>query len=134
MKRSIVAELAAAVDNEAAREGRARAAATMIRDAGAFDCVRIYDVGDEFLTLIGSAGAPEVGEQRLLVTAGPNGEAVSRRDTVVATAQAVVPILGAESGVAIGTLDADADGSRELSSEDVAFLEDCAAVLRPLYD
>ncbi len=134
MTRSIVTELAAAVDNEASREDRAQAAAAIVRDAGAFDHVRIYDVGDELLTLIGSAGAAVVEEQRLLVTTGPNGEAVSTRDTVVATAEVVVPILGAESGIAIGTLDAGADGSRGLSSEDVAFLEDCAAVLRPLYD
>ncbi|HEY6327109.1 MAG TPA: GAF domain-containing protein [Candidatus Cybelea sp.] len=134
MPRWIAPELAAAVDNEASREERARAAATLIRDAGGFDRVRIYDVGDELLTLIGSAGAAEVAERRLLVTTGPNGEAVSTRDTVRATAEAVVPILGAESGVVIGTLDAGADHPRELSSEDVAFLEDCAAVLRPLYD
>ncbi|HVR46442.1 MAG TPA: hypothetical protein VMT95_07400 [Candidatus Binatia bacterium] len=134
MPHSIVAELAVVVDNEAPREERARAAAEMIRDAGGFDRVRIYDVGDELLTLVGSAGAAEVGEQRLLVTTGTNGEAVSTRDTAVAIAEAVVPILGAESGVAIGTLDAGADDSREVSSEQVAFLEDCAAVLRPLYD
>lgn len=134
MPRSIVAELAVVVDNEAPREERARAAAEMIRDAGGFDRVRIYDVGDEFLTLIGCAGAEDVAEQRLSVTDGLNGRAVSTRDTVVASAEAVVPILGAESGVTIGTLDAGADGSRGVSSEEVAFLEDCAAVLRPLYD
>ena len=133
MTRSIVSELAAAVDNETSREERARVAAEMIRDAGAFDRVRIYDVGDEFLTLIGWAGVAETADPRLSVMEGLNGEAVSKRDTVVAIAEAVVPILGAESGVAIGTLEAGVVGSRDLSS-DVGFLEDCAAMLRPLYD
>jgi|SRR5579871_3937163 len=134
MTRSIVTELAAAVDNEAPREQRARTAATMIRDAGGYRCVGIYDVGDELLMLIGSAGTADATEQRLSVTGGPSGEAVSTRDTVVADAEAVVPILGAESGVVIGTLDVRGERLRALAPEEVGFLEDCAAVLRPLYD
>ncbi len=134
MTRSIATELAAAVDNEAPREQRARTAAVMICVAGEFERVRIYDVGDELLVLIGSAGTADATEQRSSVTGGPNGEAVSTRDTVVADAEAVVPILGAESGVVIGTLDVRGERLRALSAEEVAFLEDCAAVLRPLYD
>ncbi len=48
--------------------------------------------------------------------------------------EAIVPILGAESGVVIGTLDVESDRAGAFSSEDVVFLEDCAAVLRPLFD
>jgi GAF domain-containing protein len=48
--------------------------------------------------------------------------------------EAIVPILGAESGIVIGTLDAESDRAGAFSDEDVAFLEECAAMLRPLYD
>ena len=134
MRRSIAAELAGAVDSEAPREERASAAAAIVRDGGAFRNVRIYDVGDEYIVLIGYAGSTDSSQQRLTVTAGPNADAATTRDTVLTGSEAVVPILGAESGVVIGTLDADGDRSRGISPEDVAFLEDCAALLRPLYD
>jgi len=134
MKRPVVSELARAVDSEAPREERASVAAAMIRDDGAFRRVRIYDVGDEEIALIGYAGASDLPEERFYASAGPNGDAVSARVTVLTNNEAVVPILGAESGVVIGTLDVEADRSRGLSQDDVAFVEDCAAVLRPLYD
>ena len=46
----------------------------------------------------------------------------------------VVPILGAESGIVIGTVDVESDRTDAFSPDDVAFVEECAAVLRPLYD
>ncbi|MBV8344308.1 MAG: hypothetical protein JO190_04840 [Candidatus Eremiobacteraeota bacterium] len=134
MTRSIAGELARAVDTEAAREARAGLAAAMILEGGALRRVRIFDVGDEYIALLGYAGSPDPEEERIAVSSGPNGEAASTRATVLAAGEAVVPILGAESGVVIGTLDAEADGSRDLTPDDVSFLEDCAAVLRPLYD
>ncbi len=130
----MLADLVRAVDNEAPREERAIAAAAMIRDAGEFRRVRIYDVGDEYVTLIGSAGEVDRIEQPVPINAGLNGEAASTRYTAVGNHEAVVPVLGAESGVVIGTLAARRDRSQGLSPEDVAFLEDCAAALRPLYD
>jgi len=150
MTRSIVGELAAAVDNEASREERARAAATAIRNAGGYRWVGVYDVGDEQISVIGYSGATLPAHPAFSVTQGLSGEAVRARATVVSNdvandsryltafettgSEAIVPILGAESGLVIGTLDVESERRDAFSAADVEFLEDCAAVLRPLYD
>ncbi len=136
MTRSIVAELASAVDNEASREERARAAATAIRNAGGYRRVGIYDVGDEQISVIGYSGSSAPAHPAFSITQGLSGEAVRARSTVVSTtgSEAIVPILGAESGLVIGTLDVESERLEAFSAGGVEFLEDCAAVLRPLYD
>lgn len=128
MNAGTVSAVAAAADSEAPREERARAAADIVRDARGFRWVGIFDIGDDEVALIGFAGQdstsnPDIGR-----------EAVRSRATVTSGFQSVVPILGAESGIAIGTLAATRDRAGAVSSEDVAFLEECAAALRALYD
>jgi putative methionine-R-sulfoxide reductase with GAF domain len=116
--------VAQAVDTEAPREQRACRAAEIVRDARGFRWVGIYDVGDEEIALIGSAGAPLSTHPRFPIS----------QATVVRGSAARVPILGAESGIVIGTLDAKSDRIGAFRDDDVAFLEECASMLRPLYD
>lgn len=113
--------LAQAVDSESPREERAAAAAELVRTARGYRWVGIYDVGDDEVVLIGDSGSTS------------REGAVRMRVTVVA-ADAVVPILGAESGIVIGTLDAESDRVDAFAGDEVDFLEECAAALRPLYD
>ncbi|MBV9232775.1 MAG: hypothetical protein JO030_01925 [Candidatus Eremiobacteraeota bacterium] len=136
MSRQFSERLSAAVDNAEARDERARHAAEMIRDEGGYRWVGIYDVGDEEIAILGYTGARTPAHSSLGISEGLSGEAVRLRKTAVGNdvAQAVVPILGAESGVVIGTLDAESDRTGVFDADDVAFLEDCAAALRPLYD
>jgi putative methionine-R-sulfoxide reductase with GAF domain len=63
-----------------------------------------------------------------------SGEAVTTRATVTTDSETVVPVLGAESGIPIGTLDVECARDGAFSDDSVAFLEECAALLRPLYD
>lgn len=134
MSDSATSDLARTVDNEVARETRARAAAEMIRTARNYRWVGIYDVDDEEIALIGHTGEQPPAHARFPVTQGLSGEALRTRCTVVTGSECVVPILGAESGIVIGTLDAESDRAEAFSAADVDFLESCAAVLRPLYD
>ncbi|MGA8476281.1 MAG: hypothetical protein WB681_14635 [Candidatus Cybelea sp.] len=133
MTRPIAAALTAAVDNEAPRDERARAAAAMILEAGDYRGVGIYDVGDELATMIGSKGALPQNARDVPIAQGLDGEAVRTRAAVAGDSEAIVPILGAESGVVIGMLAVEGKHGA-LSKEEIAFLEDCAAALRPLYD
>jgi putative methionine-R-sulfoxide reductase with GAF domain len=119
---SIRRALAQATDDEAPREQRARAAAEIIRNARDYRWVGVYDVGDEEIALIGEAGAAPAHPRFPISQA-----------TVVTGFEASVPILGAESGIVIGALGARSDRG-VFSDDDVAFLEDCASLLRPLYD
>jgi GAF domain-containing protein len=150
MSDPVVRALAAVADTEAPREDRARAAAEIVRGARDYRWVGIYDVGDEEISAVAYTGSEVPAHPRFDAALGLSGEAVRTRMTVVSNdvaqdpryltaftstgSEAIVPILGAESGVVIGTLDVESDRAGVFSSEDVAFLEDCAAVLRPLFD
>ncbi|MBV8529803.1 MAG: hypothetical protein JO104_00680 [Candidatus Eremiobacteraeota bacterium] len=136
MSNAVMRALAQAVDTEAPREERARAAAAIVRDARSYRWVGIYDVGDEEIVAIGHSGATPPMHERFAVEHGLSGEAVRTRATVVAStgSEAIVPILGAESAIVIGTLDVENDRIDAFTGDDLAFLEECAAVLRPLYD
>lgn len=115
-------DLASAADSESPRDERARAAAELIRKERNYRWVGIYDVDDDEVALIGDAGEKQT------------NEAARTGATVVGGGEIVVPILGAESGIVIGTLDAQMEEINARVSDDVGFLEDCAAALRPLYD
>lgn len=138
MNETIARALLAAIDAETPREDRAQAAARLVRDAGGYRWVGIYDVGDEEVGLIGHSGSTPPAHTRFSITLGLSGAAISTRSTVVSDdgpgSETIVPILGAESGIVIGTLDAQSDRTGAFSAGDVAFLEECAEVLRPLYD
>lgn len=94
----------------------------MIRSARNYRWLGIYDIDDDDVALLADAGER------------PANEAARTRATVVAGAEFVVPILGAESGIVIGTIDAQNERVEGIVADDVAFLEECAAALRPLYD
>jgi putative methionine-R-sulfoxide reductase with GAF domain len=129
----VIAALSRAVDSESPREQRARAACSVVAGARGYRWVGIYDVGDDEIALIGYAGTAPPDHLRSSVEEGLSGEAVRTRRTVVSS-EIIVPILGAESGIVIGTLEAESDRVGAFTVEDVAFLEECASVLRPLYD
>ena len=150
MSESITVSLAEASDSEAPREARARAAAEIIRNARRYRWVGIYDVGDDQISIVAYTGSEPPAHPSFGIAQCLSGEAVRTRATVVSNdvasdpryltafestgSEAIVPILGAESGMVIGTLDAESDRIGAFSPEDILFLEDCAAVLRPLYD
>ena len=115
-----IRRLAQTVDSEAPRSQRARDAAEIVRDAGNFRWVGIYDVADDEIALISESGSTA------------SQEAVRTGLTAVGEPVAAVPILGAESAIAIGIL--DATGQNAVTREGVALLEEFAAALRPLYD
>jgi hypothetical protein len=129
----IVRDVAEAADSELARETRSRDVAEIVRRGRGYRWIVIYDVGDEGAVPIGGAGeGPAEGY------AGPNAgaaaDALRTRATVRSRDQlrAAVPVLGAESGIVIGLLEAASE--RALTDADVDFLEACAAALRALYD
>jgi L-methionine (R)-S-oxide reductase len=146
----VARRLARVADSESPRDERARAVAEAIRDARGYRWIGIYDVGDEEIVLLAHTGAVSPAHTRFSIDQGLSGDAVRRRTTVVSNdvandprylaafentgSETIVPVLGAESGIVIGTLDVESDRVDAFSRDDVAFLEECAAVLRPLYD
>ena len=115
-----IARVAEAADTESPRSERARASADIVRRARGYRWVGIYDTGDEEISLIADAGCTA------------RDEAIRAQTAAFRKGLVVIPVLGAESGIAIGTLEVESD--EIFSEEDASFLEECAAVLRPLYD
>ena len=149
MKERIVRDLAHALDTQEPRAVRARRVSEMIRAARGYRWVGIYDVGDDEIAAIGFSGeTPEY--VRFPKTRGLNGEAVRTRETVICNdvrtdrryltafrstgSEMIVPILGAESGIVIGTLDVESDRVDAFSEEDRAFVEACAPAVMPLFE
>ncbi|HET6275733.1 MAG TPA: hypothetical protein VFE16_07375 [Candidatus Cybelea sp.] len=117
----VVHAVARAADSESPRADRAHAAAETVRNAHGYRWVGIYDVGDDEFTIVAQAGSSS------------RDEAIRIRSTV-AGSTALVPVLGAESGIVIGLLHVESDRVDLRADAEIDFLEECAAVLRPLYD
>lgn len=150
MSDSTLADLAAALDSHDMREVRASKAAEVVRAARNYRWVGIYDVDDDRIELIGHTGMQAPVYVEFSSAQGLAGEAVRTRAIVVSNdvardprylttfestgSEMIVPILGAESGIAIGTLDVESDRVGAFSDEDRDFLERCATALMPLFE
>lgn len=140
----------AASDEYDSRDVRARRTAEIIRETGEYRWVGIYDVSDDEVSLIAYAGAGAPAHQQFPVTQGLTAAAVQSRAPVIVgdvtqdkryltafgttRSEAIVPVLGAESGIVIGTLDVESDRFDAFDTGDTAFLEDCAAAIMPLFE
>lgn len=140
---------AAGAENES-REARARHVAQIIRDRRGYRWVGIYDVGDTDVTLLAYAGTAAPQYPTFPIDKGLTAAAIAQRSTVVSNdvahdpryltafsstgSEAIVPILGAESGIVIGTLDVESAQIDAFSHEDQRFLEECATSLVGLYE
>lgn len=143
-------ELSAALDTSVLREVRARHAAEVVRAARGYRWVGIYDVDDDRIELLGHTGPDAPVFVSFSADEGLSGEAVRTRCTVVSNdvahdpryltafattgAEMIVPILGAESGIAIGTLDVESDRTGAFGDDDRDFVEGCATALMPLFE
>ena len=150
MKDEIARQIAAALDTTELREVRARRAAELVRAARNYRWVGIYDVGDERIEILGHTGPDAPAYPSFDATQGLSGEAVRRRTTVVSNdvskdarylttfsstgSEAIVPVLGAETGIVIGTLDVESERTGAFGPDDEAFLEACALALMPLFE
>jgi hypothetical protein len=124
-------ELAAVLDTAQAREVRARRAAEIVCEAGHFDWVGIYDVDDETMTPLGHTGPQARAFASFDGTRGFFAVAIETRSTVFTEREAVVPIPGAETGIAIGILFVEGE---DLGDAERTFAEDCAVALMPLFE
>lgn len=136
MSAAIVRELLAALEAPEDRHARARRAAEIICVARGYRWAGVYEVDDDCIGLLGQTGNDRDASVAFSVAKGLIGEAVRTRRTVLAPAgsQMIVPILGAESGIAIGTLEIESQAGGALSDEDRDFAEACAGTLIALFE
>jgi L-methionine (R)-S-oxide reductase len=123
-------------------------AAELIRRAGNYRWVGLYEVTDTEIGAIAWTGTIAPAFPKFARDKGLNGVAVSTRDAVISQdvtndpryltafattgSEAIFPVLG-DSGLVIGTIDVESDRINAFTREDEQFLRSCSTTLRPLW-
>ena len=135
------AALARLADTEGSRDDKAREAARLIRELGAYRWAGLYDVSDREIAVIAWDGPEAPTYPRFPVTKGLNGAAVASRKPVIAQdvasearylttiggtrGEMIQPVFD-ERGTVVGTIDVESDRVNAFSSRDEALLAACA--------
>jgi hypothetical protein len=126
MNEVLFQKLAAACEADGSRHDRARAAAEAIAGAG-YSWSAIYEVDDCDVTSLGECGTASKPFSIAPESLASNAFLLTERG-------AVVPILGAESGIPIGALATERDRSSPIDDRERGLLERCAAVVIALFE
>lgn len=130
------------------RTARARSAADLIRQAGGYRWVGLYDVGSKYIAVIAWSGPAAPRHPLFPRTKGLNGAAVASRAPVVAQdvskdprylatlgdtrGEMVVPVCSGRTTV-LGTIDVESVEANAFADRDRALLGACAVALGPLW-
>jgi GAF domain-containing protein len=130
------------------RRTAARDAAELIRGAGGYRWVGVYDVTESEIAAIAWTGDVAPAYPRFPRSQGLNGVAVATGDVVISQdvsqdpryltaftttgSEAIVPI-SSDGGQVVGTIDVESDRRNAFSEEDEAFLRRCAVAISPLW-
>jgi L-methionine (R)-S-oxide reductase len=131
------------------RAGKAVRVAALIREAGGYRWVGLYEVTEREIAAIGWSGPGAPAHPRFPVTRGLSAAAVATRRAVVVNdvtadpryleafpttlSETIVPVLHPGTGAVVGTLDVESAERDAFTVADRQALEDCAAALRPLF-
>lgn len=143
----VLNRLTVLVNSPSRRIDKAQAVAELVKAAGAYRWVGLYDVTREEVVAIAWTGSDPPAYPRFPVTKGISGAAVATREPVVVQdvttdpryltafgstrAEAILPV--AVDGRVVGTIDVESDRINAFSREDEEFLKTCASILTPLW-
>jgi L-methionine (R)-S-oxide reductase len=129
------------------RMEKAKAVAELIRSAGAYRWVGLYDVGDQQISAIAWTGSVAPAFATFPLSKGLSGDAVRTRAPVIVEdvstdpryvttfpstkSELIVPVLVGET--VPGTIEVESERVNAFSSQDVRFLQDCARAARQLW-
>jgi GAF domain-containing protein len=145
----VVGQLRSIIASVDDRTRTARRAAEVIRDAGGYRWVGLYDVAPSEIVAIGWTGPTAPAFPRFPIDRGLNGAAVRSARPVVGqdvradpryvttfgstAAEAIFPVVSPSTGQVIGTIDAESDRKNAFTAKDDALLAACAKALLPLW-
>ena len=148
MKQNTLERLAQLADDGGEHREVWQEAADLIRRAGDYRWVGLYEVTETEIGAIAWTGTVAPAFPRFPRDKGLNGAAVNTRDAVISQdvandpryltafettgAEAIFPVLG-DSGVVIGTIDVESDRPNAFSPEDEHFLRSCSTALKRLW-
>ncbi len=131
------------------RETKARQSAELIRDAGEYRWVGIYEIDGEEIATIAWTGPDSPAFPRFPKTQGLCGAAVREGTIVVGDvakdsrylttfgstkSEMVVPIYSRACKTALGLIDVESEQLNAFGNADRAFLEGCAALMAGLWE
>jgi L-methionine (R)-S-oxide reductase len=131
------------------REATAERIAEMIRSAGDYRWVGIYEVSGEEIAFIGWSGPGEPAYPRFPITQGLSGTAVSSGEAVVVgdvstdpryltafgstRSEIIVPVIEPATRKVVGTIDVESEHKHAFTDADHITLERCAAAIADLF-
>lgn len=131
------------------RDVRARSAAEIIRRAGSYRWVGLYDVTEHEIAVIAWSGPAAAAHPRFPRSQGLNGAAVASQRPVVVQdiskdgrylptlgdtrGELIMPVSGS-MGTIVGTIDVESAGANAFSDADRLLLEQCTHALLPLWE
>jgi len=131
----------------AARPEKAKQIAEVIRLAGGYRWVGLYDVGEAEIAAVGWAGMNAPAHPRFPVSQGLSGAAVRSGSPVIVgdvakdhryltafgstRSEAIIPVR--RGSKVVGTIDVESEKLNAFSQADVEFLKKCAEVIGPLW-
>ena len=143
-----LSELRRIAESSDTRQTGARRIAELIRAAGDYRWVGIYDVTSNEIAAIAWSGAGDPAFPRFPVTQGLNGAAVGSGSAVMVgdvrndprylttlgntRSEMVVPVKNG-SGAVIGTIDIESETVDRFKNPDREFIERCALEIAPLW-
>lgn len=129
------------------RLGKAKAVAELIRSAGAYRWVGLYEVDDQQFSAIAWTSSAAPAFATFPLSQGLSGDAVRTRAPVIVgdvsadpryltafsstKSEIIVPVLVGET--VLGTIDVESERANAFSGQDVRFLQDCARAARRLW-
>jgi GAF domain-containing protein len=147
--RQVVDDVRRIAASDAPRVERAARAAELVRRAGGYRWVGLYDVLDEEIAVVAWSGPGAPAHPRFPRERGLTGAAVRTGEPVVVQdvaadprylptlggtrAEAIVPVRSASSGAVVGTIDVESDRAGAFTDTDRALLAACAAAVAPLW-
>ena len=139
----VVAEVRRALEGSGDRAARFKQVAEIIRVAGGYRWVGLYDVSGDEIAIAAWSGPGEPAHPRFPASDGLCGDAVRRRETIVVgdvtkdprylttfgdtRSEIVVPIPDVGTGRPRGVIDVESDHAGAFGPADRALLERCAA-------
>ena len=132
------------------RMEKARQLAEVIQGFGKFHWVGLYNVTRTHVSAIAWTGTEPPVFPSFLISQGINGAAVVSKKPVVVQdvsadrrylttfsttrAEAVYPVFSSDGSRVLGTIDVESDRLNAFRPEDESFLDQCARLLRPLWE
>ena len=143
-----MSELRRIAESSETRQVRARRIAELIREAGGYRWVGIYEVTSNEIAAIAWSGGGDPAFPRFPVTQGLNGAAVSSGKTVIVgdvvqdsrylttlgntRSEMIVPVRN-ESGTIVGTIDVESEIVDRFKDADRELIERCATEVEVLW-